>query len=213
MTKLRDDGHLETDDPVVAACFINHDVRRMGFNGRDIDEPRKVYRVGPDGVLFYGIVSVGYPILIPAKTVAEVVLDHAGKATSEYVVLHEYANCDLDAIDEWLASTRQESDMDEVKRPEDARDVLPPIMGQHDQDIVEYYERKIDRYGTEINRLRDVEIKLRERLERVTEAIHKALPYVGHDDYAMSDSCPACILNKALATEHDTTMEETHERS
>lgn len=35
MTKLTDQGYLETDDPVVAACFLEHDV--VGIDAIDPD--------------------------------------------------------------------------------------------------------------------------------------------------------------------------------
>lgn len=66
MTKLRDDGYLETDVPVVAACFF----------GRQIEDGYTLCVVRADGwdswsekeQSRYGS---GYPILIPAATVAE----------------------------------------------------------------------------------------------------------------------------------------------
>ena len=79
MTKLRDDGYLETDDPVVAACFIEK-VVDVCFE-KDSDEmsspevywePLKLYAVAKHCVYISDFDKGSYPILIPAKTVAEV---------------------------------------------------------------------------------------------------------------------------------------------
>ncbi len=70
MTKLRDDGYLETDDPVVAACFLGQEV---GF-----DEPNKEAQLDaiPFDEPFLGCTNKHYiegdTILIPAATVDEV---------------------------------------------------------------------------------------------------------------------------------------------
>ena len=56
MTKLRDDGFLETSDPVVKACFLEKGVYIQDngpFTLKDVN-------------------AEVYPILIPARTVAEV---------------------------------------------------------------------------------------------------------------------------------------------
>ena len=66
MTRLRDDGYLETDDPVVTACFLNRKVRqclRKGFI--------KLLGVYSEFWDACGVMTP-YPLLIPAATVAEV---------------------------------------------------------------------------------------------------------------------------------------------
>jgi len=66
MTKLRDDGYLETDDPVVSACFLG---QTMGDWGELVSVGLRLWcdrMVGQDE-------SHEYPILISASVVAEVV--------------------------------------------------------------------------------------------------------------------------------------------
>lgn len=66
MTTLRDDGMMETDDPVVAACFLGCHVHDAGGSGaHDI-----LHQISKD-VFFFDEFSCG-TILIPAATVAEV---------------------------------------------------------------------------------------------------------------------------------------------
>lgn len=81
MTKLRDDGYMEIEGPVVAACFIGQ--RHLDFNGANRGI---IYRVARDCVVSRKLLAVGYPILIPAKTVAEVCDDdlRIPKTLSEY---------------------------------------------------------------------------------------------------------------------------------
>ena len=68
MTKLRDDGYLETDDAVVAACFLGRNARFIFFDTKEIsDGLYAVLTIRQDGWNNHD-----YPIFIPAKTVAEV---------------------------------------------------------------------------------------------------------------------------------------------
>lgn len=68
MTTLRDDGYLETDDPVVAACFIGRQIYR-GYH----ETLKSVTETGVGSIdRAWNYTSCAYPILIPAKTVAEV---------------------------------------------------------------------------------------------------------------------------------------------
>ncbi len=76
MTKLRDDGCLETDDPVVAACFLGRRgviVRTEGGSRM----PARLDSVAADQTYSHGIPSP-YPIRIPAATVAEVECGNSG---------------------------------------------------------------------------------------------------------------------------------------
>lgn len=93
MTKLRDDGYLETDDPVVAACFIGketHSDHMLGHIGQQIMwlfelcAPAKSQVLGEDDCWYL------YPILIPAKTVAEVATDEEGDESNAAVVIGLY---------------------------------------------------------------------------------------------------------------------------
>jgi len=69
VTKLRDNGFLETDDPVVAACFLGQNARFIFFDTKEISQG------------LYGVLTIrsdgwnnhDYPILIPASVVAEAV--------------------------------------------------------------------------------------------------------------------------------------------
>jgi len=89
MTTLKDDGYLETDSPVVAACFIGEKVTVLHHSILDdecrpsrYDEDTDDYieedltdtlaSVCSDGVWVGVETYADYPILIPAKTVAEV---------------------------------------------------------------------------------------------------------------------------------------------
>jgi len=71
MTSLRDDGYLETDCPVVAACFLRREVlmRRLGTQ---LQHETELAAVSDDGVQNWKGAEHCYPILIPAATVAEV---------------------------------------------------------------------------------------------------------------------------------------------
>jgi len=71
MTKLRDDGYLETASAVVAACFLRREVlmRRLGTQFHVATE---LAAVSDDGVQNWKGAEHCYPILIPAATVAEV---------------------------------------------------------------------------------------------------------------------------------------------
>ena len=75
MTTLRDDGYLETDDPVVAACFMGRDICGMSCNS-DRQEAYDIETFYLRSVDTSGGCSVNgiycYPLLIPASTVAEV---------------------------------------------------------------------------------------------------------------------------------------------
>jgi hypothetical protein len=80
MTKPRDDGYLETDDPLVAACFIGKAVRFQVEPNPD-DQPVwgdgwlhvvSDYVPGFCGQDKYGLETGGDTILIPASVVAEV---------------------------------------------------------------------------------------------------------------------------------------------
>ena len=63
MTKLRDDGYLETDDPVVAACFLGYEAKTgyslttVRSDGWDSWSEAEQARYGS-----------AYPIRIPAET-------------------------------------------------------------------------------------------------------------------------------------------------
>jgi len=74
MTTLKDDGYLETDDPVVAVCFLDEKIR---FERDHTDSLVELVGVSKDRVDVYPPAGLAvdereYPILIPAKTVAEV---------------------------------------------------------------------------------------------------------------------------------------------
>lgn len=70
MTTLRDDGYLETDSPVMAACFI-------GKSGIMLSTPLSWVIRTLEGVFNRGVSTGGvwfdYPIRVPADVVAEVV--------------------------------------------------------------------------------------------------------------------------------------------
>lgn len=69
MTKLRPDGYLETDDAVVAACFLGHIVDGQDCHGQldtiEFDEPFLI-------AWGMGQSARSETLLIPAATVAEV---------------------------------------------------------------------------------------------------------------------------------------------
>ena len=69
-TRLLDSGYLETDDPVVAACFLGKGFFPTLFNGKRSFGIMTLLLVSPDGVL--PGVDVKFPYFIPAATVAEV---------------------------------------------------------------------------------------------------------------------------------------------
>ena len=75
MTKLRDDGMMEIDDSVVAACFLGREC--LGLSGRPNgqdgyeEEPTTPVAIYESGV-YDGERLYMWPILIPASTVAEV---------------------------------------------------------------------------------------------------------------------------------------------
>ncbi len=101
MTTLRDDGLLETDDPVVAACFLGQRIdsgyvlcviRNNGWGSWSGEEQAR--EAGP------------YPILIPAKTVAEVWDDdlRVGSVLCEYG--EDYGRMNLT---DWLRTHTQDT--------------------------------------------------------------------------------------------------------
>lgn len=67
MTRLLDTGYLETDDPVVAACFIGHDIRSGWVLHTITLDLTDLWSESEQARL-----ATAYPILIPAAVVAEV---------------------------------------------------------------------------------------------------------------------------------------------
>lgn len=72
MTRLLETGYMETDDPVVAACFLGG-TEVMVEELEDIVVRRKLFGVAIISVRCDAVYP--YPILIPADTVAEVCTD------------------------------------------------------------------------------------------------------------------------------------------
>ena len=88
MTKLRDDGYLETDDAVVAACFLGMRVEFPDLAGnREVIALLQIEHGG----LFYGNGehenTCGPRILIPAKKVAEVIADAVHGSLTWFVIV------------------------------------------------------------------------------------------------------------------------------
>lgn len=67
-TTLRDDGYLEINDPIVAACFLDKTVYFVAADSMTTDV---LEWIGP--TWFHGTVCEATHIRIPAATVAEVV--------------------------------------------------------------------------------------------------------------------------------------------
>ncbi len=76
MTTLRDDGYLETDDPVVAAGFLEYDVKipdtPLDFEIEHVGWNHIILRYGGEAGRY------DYPILVPASRVAEVECGNSG---------------------------------------------------------------------------------------------------------------------------------------
>lgn len=70
MTRLRDDGYLETDDPVVASCFLEQAVCQGSPSAY-------TYLLSAVSADTWSEMEWGYPILIPAATVAEVIKERS----------------------------------------------------------------------------------------------------------------------------------------
>ncbi len=68
MTTLRDDGYLETDDPVVAVCFLGKEAKFIMWDTREVSS--ELYRI--NAIMPNGWNNHGWPLLVPAATVAEV---------------------------------------------------------------------------------------------------------------------------------------------
>lgn len=64
MTTLRDDGYLETDDPVVAACFLGRTIHLP--SGAQVVTAVNARRVATPTC------AVEYPVLVPASAVSQV---------------------------------------------------------------------------------------------------------------------------------------------
>ena len=82
MTKLRDDGFMETDDPVVAACFLD----------KEFPDGSMVVGLDIEGVQWFDentqtFSNHAFPILIPAKTVAEVIADAVHGSLTWFVIV------------------------------------------------------------------------------------------------------------------------------
>ena len=112
MTRLLDTGFLETNDPVVAACFLKRAISARSLDEMNDDLTMPKYadwwdcilnEVGPEHVCWMyeegsPTTPMGpYPILIPASVVAEVVGYKAGNRTTVDNV------CTSNAIASYLA--------------------------------------------------------------------------------------------------------------
>ena len=104
MTRLNDDGYLETDDPVVAACFLGQEGLIEGLDDF----------LDSVGTLTIGFCdsegnesTTDYPIRIPAATVAEV----WDKASSIVIgVLYRVSvDSHVDLL-EWLRTHTEDTD-------------------------------------------------------------------------------------------------------
>lgn len=102
MTRLTDDGYLETSDPVVAACFIGE--RAWSRNSPELSNPEGIHwsfemlMAGPLTVLGTDQIVYEYPIRIPAQTVAEAWREEP--ATTAFMVLYTIGPVKLH---DWLA--------------------------------------------------------------------------------------------------------------
>ena len=85
MTTLRDDGYLETDDPVVAACFLGKTVRITTLGGWT---ESKMWRINRRYVDLVACENASYPIRIPASTVAEVECHNIGTEAHWLMLCH-----------------------------------------------------------------------------------------------------------------------------
>ena len=110
MTKLLDSGYLETDDPVVAVCFLEREAPRdtlysVSDNHCEIIAPEG----GEDGDLT--VQNQAYPILVPASTVAEVVdaRRYLGGHIKEWGIIEMYVG--RDSLTEWLRKHTQATDV------------------------------------------------------------------------------------------------------
>ena len=74
MTQLLDSGYLETDDCVVAACFIGKSARFVSWDRKTLSQGLYLIEL----VTVKGWNSHDYPILVPASTVAEVECGRSG---------------------------------------------------------------------------------------------------------------------------------------
>ena len=93
MTRLRDDGHLETDSPVVASCFIGELVCVKDLHHKMVD--RLIYSVSKGGI--WNGRHDDFPILISARVVAEV------KATAfKWYVIIGAVEGGAPALHDWL---------------------------------------------------------------------------------------------------------------
>lgn len=101
MTKLRNDGYLETDDPVVAACFLRKNI--------EADNVHHIPGAGYLNEVHSTAVVVGwtrclYPILIPAQTVAEMCYDDDGVSeTREFSIVAMYLDYPNPELDDWIS--------------------------------------------------------------------------------------------------------------
>lgn len=77
MTRLLDTGMLETDDPVVAACFLDKLVFKRNFAGKPYALSALVIRGKDTGY------PSDWPILITARVVAEVCSFRRNATTTE----------------------------------------------------------------------------------------------------------------------------------
>lgn len=109
MTKLLDSGYLETDDPVVAALFLDEDV--LGFDDERQEWLIYLIEVGKDH-LFAEDKYIEYPIRIPAKTVANVCgIDTNSATTRQFLMadilsaLWDEERCDYStgSVYDWIA--------------------------------------------------------------------------------------------------------------
>lgn len=118
MTTLRDDGYLETDDPVVAACFLGKAV--IGLDGAEQVQftLRQITRyAGIDQTaMTKRATAYLYPIRIPAATVAEVANPKTPSGYIVYLILlwksqgTGSATHSKDPLSDWLRTHTEPTD-------------------------------------------------------------------------------------------------------
>ncbi len=106
MTKLRDDGCLETDEPVAAACFLGRSVKCAPSSDLTLEAVFSDGWQSDERAWDIGDNAYDYPILIPAKTVAEVWDDDLRVGS----VLCEYGDFGRERLTAWLRTHTKETE-------------------------------------------------------------------------------------------------------
>ena len=103
---LRDDGYLETDDPVVAACFLGKEAKFIMWDTREPSS--ELYRI--NAIMPNGWNNHGWPIRIPAATVAEVCEYSDGHVVGYWFELILHARMGGQILADWLRTHTEDTD-------------------------------------------------------------------------------------------------------